>query len=74
MKLSDEVFSDCDFLKRVEIPEGVTSTGGDVFSMCGNLHTVTMPDSVAHIGSNVIEFDLHAVILFGSSFFRSVVS
>ncbi len=43
-------FGDCRSLKKVTIPEGVTTIIGNAFNGCTNLKSVTIPNSVTSIG------------------------
>ena len=45
-----EVFYDCDNLKTIIIPNGVTSIGYSAFAYCDNLTSATIPNSVTSIG------------------------
>lgn len=40
------------YVKKVIIPDGVTSIGYDAFSVCTGLRSITIPDSVTSIGTN----------------------
>ena len=51
-----EVFYDCDNLKTIIIPNGVTSIGYYAFAYCDNLTSVTIPDSVTSIGDYAFAF------------------
>ena len=44
-----EVFYDCDNLKTIIIPNGVTSIGYSAFAYCDNLTSATIPNSVTSI-------------------------
>ena len=44
------VFSGCERLTNITMPNGVTSIGDQAFSDCSNLTSVTIPDSVTSIG------------------------
>lgn len=46
------VLRDCDTLKSVVIPEGVTEIGYNTFYECTSLESITIPDSVTEIGNN----------------------
>lgn len=50
--LGDSLFSECNRLKSVKIPDGVTSLLDYTFANCTNLEQVTFPDSVAYIGEH----------------------
>lgn len=44
-------FSDCDDLKNVTIPEGVTSIGEGAFLRCGSLSSIAIPDGITKINN-----------------------
>lgn len=46
-------FSDCDDLKNVTIPEGVTSIGEGAFLRCGSLSSIAIPDGITKINNLV---------------------
>lgn len=45
-------FSDCKSLRRIAIPDGVTTIEGNVFANCANLTTVKLGNSVREVGYN----------------------
>ena len=45
-----EAFSDCEKLKDVTIPDGVTHIGNFAFHYCSSLQSISLPDSVTEIG------------------------
>lgn len=49
--IGDAAFANCDSLKSITIPEGVTSIGAKAFSQCVSLDSVTIPSSVTNIGN-----------------------
>ena len=49
-EILENVFEDCETLKSVIIPSGVTSIGGWAFHNCESLESVTIPASVTNIG------------------------
>ncbi len=48
--IGDNAFRDCDDLKTVIIPEGITTIGDYAFYDCNNLETIVIPESVTSIG------------------------
>ena len=52
----DYVFSYCDSLTSVTIPNSVTSIGDYAFSGCSSLTSVTIPNSVTFIGYSAFQF------------------
>jgi len=52
----DASFSRCDFIKRVSIPQGVTSIGRYAFYGCENMKTISLPDSIKSIEYNAFAF------------------
>lgn len=48
--IGDFAFSDCTSLKKINIPESVTSIGKSAFSGCKSLKDITIPNSVTDIG------------------------
>lgn len=44
-------FSNCDNLKNVTIPEGVTSIGEGAFLRCGSLSSIAIPDGITKINN-----------------------
>ena len=51
-KLGNVAFEDCNQLKHIVIPEGVTCIDGSTFSNCTSLTQVILPDSITEIGGN----------------------
>ena len=49
--LANFLFSDCDELGNISIPNSVTSIGAYAFSDCSSLTSVTIPNSVTSIGN-----------------------
>lgn len=47
------VFSECDSLSSVVIPDGVTSIGNGAFADCGSLKNLVLPESVVSIKGNL---------------------
>lgn len=45
-------FEECENLKSITIPEGVTTIGEGAFENCSGLTSVAIPDSVTSIGQN----------------------
>lgn len=48
-------FAKCNFLKLIDIPEGVTSIGECAFWECNNLETLNFPTSLCEIGIQICE-------------------
>jgi hypothetical protein len=48
-RISENLFWDCDGLKRMVIPEGVTSIGAGAFGSCGGLEYIELPESLVFI-------------------------
>ena len=48
--IGDYVFTNCEALTSIEIPDGVTSIGDYAFADCTALTSITIPDSVTTIG------------------------
>ncbi len=51
--IGDSVFSGCDNLISIKIPNSVTSIGNHVFYRCRNLNNIEIPNSVTSIGDVV---------------------
>lgn len=51
-RIPEMVFSYCDYLTEVTIPEGVTAVGNLAFYDCDLLKTVNFPDSLKEIGES----------------------
>lgn len=49
-KITNDMFSNCDELTYVEIPDCITNIGASAFSNCNKLETVIIPSSVSRIG------------------------
>ncbi len=50
------VFSGCERLGSITIPDGVTSIGNAAFYNCSNLTSIDIPDSVTSIGSSAFYY------------------
>ena len=50
------VFAGASKLKRITIPDSVTSVGSDAFLNCTSLASITIPDSVTSIGKSVFAY------------------
>ena len=48
-------FYGCKYLKRIDIPEGVTALSADCFRLCSNLETVSIPDSLIEVQTNAFD-------------------
>ena len=48
---SSSFFTGCTSLKKIEVPEGVTTLPNSVFSGCESLEEITLPDTLATIGN-----------------------
>ena len=53
--IADRVFSYCEGLESVTIPDGVSRIGSWTFEGCSGLTNVTIPSTVTSIGSNAFE-------------------
>jgi hypothetical protein len=51
----ENAFDGCTSLTSIDIPDGVTSIGGDAFYGCSALTSITIPDSVTSISSSAFE-------------------
>ena len=47
--IGDAVFSDCDLLTSITLPETITSIGKNIFDGCDNLKTVTLSSKITEI-------------------------
>lgn len=47
------MFEDCDEIKNVVIPEGVTKIDAYAFSKCDSLKSVTLPKSITYLGNDL---------------------
>lgn len=54
-KISDYLFSECDRLKTVVLPEQITYIGDEVFSRCTSLEEIDIPEKVSAMGVRVFE-------------------
>lgn len=54
-EISYRAFYDCDNIKKIYIPEGVTAIGGYAFASSGALAAIYVPSSVLQIGSGVFQ-------------------
>ena len=50
--IADGAFKDCSSLKKIDIPDTVTSIGSGAFSGCKSLTEVNLPDSLTSIGES----------------------
>lgn len=55
-EIGDRLFYDCQSIKSIVIPNGVTSIGSNAFSDCTSLTSVTIPDSVSSIGNSAFDY------------------
>jgi len=53
--IASSAFTGLHFLKKVSIPEGVTSIGNNAFSDCEKLSNITLPESLQTIGESAFE-------------------
>ena len=53
--IGETVFADCENIKSISIPEGVTNIGEAAFSGCSNMITIQIPDSVNSIGDYIFD-------------------
>lgn len=51
--INDYAFNGCKNLRKIIIPEGVTSIGNNGFSSCINLTDIFLPDTVEYLGYSV---------------------
>ena len=67
VRLEDFVFSDCDLLRKVILPNNLTIIGSRAFSCCNRLNSIILPEMIelvesnAFYGSNTIEIYCKAV-------------
>ena len=45
-------FADCEGLKSIKLPDGITSIGGRCFYNCENLQSVDLPSGITSLGAN----------------------
>jgi hypothetical protein len=55
-------FAACSALKRVDLPDGLTTIDHYVFSSCGSLESISIPSSVTSIGDYAF-FDCYSLNL-----------
>lgn len=53
VSLGYSVFSQCDSLESIELPEGLESVGMNAFLACTNLTRIVIPQSVKTLGAHV---------------------
>ena len=53
--ITERAFQEFPNLKKITIPNSVTSIGGSAFSGCSNLTSITIPNSATSIGSSAFE-------------------
>ena len=53
-KIDDFAFSDCESLKKINIPEGVTDIGNRAFENTA-LTEITIPDSITNISYDIFQ-------------------
>ncbi len=53
--LPNELFSDCELLKKVALSDGIQGIGERCFIYCPQLREVCFPDSVTYMGNDVFE-------------------
>ena len=54
--IENSAFSACSNLTSINIPNSVTSIGGNAFSYCSGLTSVNIPNSVTSIGGNAFSY------------------
>ena len=64
-KIGNSVFSSCDFLTSITIPNSVVSIGNNAFEWCRSLSAVTLPTSLVSLGAYAFSFchSLSSIIL-----------
>lgn len=53
--IGDEAFSNCDYIKTLDLPQGLKSIGDSAFADCSSLSSITIPASVKTIGENICD-------------------
>ena len=63
--ICDRAFHGCDFLKKLVIPDSVTSIGDIAFWFCSSLSNLVIPDSVTSIGDRAFSgcFSLESLVI-----------
>ncbi len=56
LTIAAKAFSDCNGLKSITIPEGITRIDKNVFQSCRRLSKVIIPDGIISIGTRAFEF------------------
>lgn len=54
--IDDGAFKNCEKLKEISLPEGLSRIGYGAFSGCNNLVSITIPDSVTSLSDSVFDF------------------
>lgn len=64
------MFTDCDRLKTIKLPVGLTSIKSSAFAYCHKLRSLTIPDNVSQIGSSAFFYcnsftsiDIHSKVI-----------
>ena len=55
MIIPEDAFSDCEYLKIIALPDGVTTIGEGAFASCTSLKRIRIPDSVTSIGYSAFD-------------------
>lgn len=53
--IGEAAFANCEHLKAIDVPEGVTSFGPYAFTYCRNLRLVVIPESVTELGDHCFD-------------------
>lgn len=54
--IDDGIFNECNLLKSVSLPNGITSIGENAFNCCYNLTAIEIPESVKTIGNKAFYY------------------
>lgn len=55
--VSDQLFYDCESMRKIELAEGVKSIGKEAFYNCIRLGEIVIPESVTYIAEDAFSFD-----------------
>ena len=54
LEIGEKLFSKCDYLEQVILPDSIRAIGNHAFSQCGNLSRINFPKSLTKLGNSAL--------------------